>query len=97
MQVVSDLACNLNVLRVAYVSVGTHNDRSGNRVFWHTRDYEIIGADYDRGFHLAEMHARAAQLRRTQAAADDANLSAGQSEARRNRLDMRLAVNIFLA
>ena len=52
---------------IADVAVGADNDRTGGRVVGDAGDYEVVGADQDRGFDLAEAHAGAAEFVRAQA------------------------------
>ena len=59
-------------------------------------DYFILDLEHS-AFDLAELDARAAQIGRTQTAANDANLASGQSGAGANRIDARLAVHVLLA
>ena len=97
MKVVGNGDCNLDGMGVAdVVRWCRRTDRPRGRALGHAGHHEIVGADQDRAFDLAEAHAGAAEFGRTQALADDANLASGQSEAGRHRLDVRLAVDVLL-
>src|SRR5580692_6351502 len=78
-------------------AVCTYSDRPRCRSSGDASHHEIVGTDQHRAFNLAEAHARAAQLVWTQTFSDDANLASGQSEIRRDRLDVRLAVNVLFS
>ena len=95
--VAGDGGCDFDGVGIADVSVGTDDDRSRGGAIGHAGDHEIVGADQDRAFDLAKADAGAAQFGGAQAFADDAHLAAGQSEDGRYRLDVRFAVDGFLA
>src|ERR1700733_11638341 len=66
---------------IADLPIGSDYDGAGRRSIWHASHQEIVGADHDGAFDLAEAHAGTTPLVRTQALSDDANLASRQREA----------------
>ena len=98
MKVVGDGDRNLNGMGVTDVgaAVRIHYHRPRRRALGNASHQEIVRTDEHRALDVAKEHAGAAQLRRTQALSHDANLASRQNEARRHRLDVRLAVDVLL-
>ncbi len=96
MEAVRDRNGDLDGMRIADVSVGTDDNVAGSGSVGNAGDDEVVGTDEHRAFHFSEAHAGTAEFVGMEAFAADANFASGQSKGRRNRVDMRFAVDVLL-
>ena len=97
MKIFCDRNRELNFVRIAGVAVVRDYDAARRCAFGNAGHQEIIGADKNRAFRLAKLHARALQSCGPKAAAEDAHFASRQGGARNHGFNMRLAVYVALA
>ena len=97
MKIVSDKSGDLDLLRVAGVSVGRNHHRTGRGPGGDSCYEKIVRTDDDRAFDVSKLHAGLAQFRRPQGVTCDADLSSRQCCGWIYSLNARISVYIFLA
>src|SRR5690348_2721020 len=79
-QILSDRDRNLYRVRVALVSIGGDDHRSGHGAFWNTRDEKAVGTHHDRSCNVAKLYFGPQQVLRAQPGAVNPNLAPGEGE-----------------
>src|SRR6478672_3184050 len=97
MQILGDGSGHSNLLGVARMAIRRDYDWPGRRVLGNFGHHKIIRADYHRCFYFTEADSGTPQFVRPQAAAENPHFASRQGCSRRDRLNTRLAIHVFLS
>jgi hypothetical protein len=97
MEILGDQSSNLDLLGIAGVPVCRNYYWAGSGPVRYSGNYEIVGADNHRRIHLAQPYSRTPKVSRPQAMTQNPDLASRQRCGRRQGLDVRPPVHVFLS